>query len=448
MKTKKLICGVVAVATAVTMLAGCGGDKKTSSQQGEKLTVWMPLVSNASMVVSNFGETELAKKVMEATGVEVEFTHPPQGQESEKFSIVVASANLPDIIEYNWLKYPGGPGKAIKEGVIIDLAKHADKAPNLFGYLNENQEIKKLATTDAGEVFSFPFVRGDESLCFSSGIIIREDWLKELGLAMPETIEEWEIVLTAFTEKKGCATPFSATSTKNFASGFDTVEGWYVENGKVDFSKNGLVNYNGIDWTVTGGKAVGPIPKAVKTKFEANGANTGSYASSHNYCIAVNRKQGVVVVYGKDANGKFTQPVKSFVCSCGKPNTPTPIGTYKTSDQYTWRALDGGVYGQYATRITGHILFHSVPYYQQDKGTLEAEEYNKLGSPASAGCVRLTVRDAKWIYDNCPAGTIVTIYADGNLREPLIKPTSIKLDLNDNRSYWDPTDPDVANPWK
>ena len=248
MKTKKIICGVVAVATAVTMLAGCGGDKKTSSQQGEKLTVWMPLVSNASMVVSNFGETELAKKVMEATGVEVEFTHPPQGQESEKFSIVVASANLPDIIEYNWLKYPGGPGKAIKEGVIIDLAKHADKAPNLFGYLNENQEIKKLATTDAGEVFSFPFVRGDESLCFSSGIIIREDWLKELGLAMPETIEEWEIVLTAFTEKKGCATPFSATSTKNFASGFDTVEGWYVENGKV---KHGVMDEGFKDYLVT-----------------------------------------------------------------------------------------------------------------------------------------------------------------------------------------------------
>ena len=53
MKTKKLICGVVAVATAVTMLAGCGGEKTTSSQSGGKLTAWMPLVSNASMVVSN-----------------------------------------------------------------------------------------------------------------------------------------------------------------------------------------------------------------------------------------------------------------------------------------------------------------------------------------------------------------------------------------------------------
>ncbi len=223
---------------------------------------------------------------------------------------------------------------------------------------------------------------------------------------------------------------------------------WYVVNGKVDFSKNGLVNYNGIDWTVTGGKAVGPIPKAVKTKFEANGCNSASYANSHNYCIAVNRKQSVVVVYGKDQDGKFTRPVKSFVCSCGLPNTPTPIGSYKTSDKYVWRALDGGVYGQYATRITGHILFHSVPYYQQDKGTLEAEEYNKLGTPASAGCVRLTVRDAKWIYDNCSSGTIVTIYADGNIREPLIKPTPVKLDLNDKRSYWDPTDPDANNPWK
>lgn len=248
MKTKKIICGVVAVATAVTVLAGCGGEKATSSQPGDKLNVWMPLVSNASMVVSNFGETELAKKVMEATGVDVEFTHPPQGQENEKFSIVVASANLPDIIEYNWLTYPGGPAKAIKEGVIIDLAKHADKAPNMFGYLNENPEIKKLATTDAGEVFSFPFVRGDESLCFSSGIIVRGDWLEELGLAMPETIDEWETVLTAFKEKKGSATPYSASSTNNFASGFGTTVGYYVEDGKV---KHGILDDSFKDYLTT-----------------------------------------------------------------------------------------------------------------------------------------------------------------------------------------------------
>ncbi len=223
MKRKTIgIIGVsLSLVTAAAVLGGCGKDKQASTDS-DKITCWMPLVSNASMVVSNFGETELAKELKNRTGVEVEYIHPPQGQEAEKFSIVVASSNLPDIIEYNWLEYPGGPAKAIKEGVIIDIAQYKDKAKNVFDYLDNNNEIKKLATTDDGQLFSFPFVRGDESLNFSGGIIIRQDWLDDLGLEMPKTADEWEKVLLAFKEKKGCTAPFSFMSTNTFASAFNT----------------------------------------------------------------------------------------------------------------------------------------------------------------------------------------------------------------------------------
>ena len=37
------------------------------------------------------------------------------------------------------------------------------------------------------------------------------------------------------------------------------------------------------------------------------------------------------------------------------------------------------------------------------------EEGNKLGQPASHGCVRLTVADAEWFYNQIPEGTPVTI---------------------------------------
>ena len=152
-------------------------------------------------------------------------------------------------------------------------------------------------------------------------------------------------------------------------------------------------------------------------------------------------------MYGLDATGEFTQPVKAFVASCGKNASPMKTGTYKTTDKYVWRALNGGVYGQYATRITGSYLFHSVPYYRQDKSTLETGEYNKLGSRASAGCVRLCVRDVKWIYDHCASGTIVTLYDDSGLQEPLMKPTPIRIPSNSRNAGWDPTDPDSRNPW-
>lgn len=164
------------------------------------------------------------------------------------------------------------------------------------------------------------------------------------------------------------------------------------------------------------------------------------------YYITVNRTQNVVIIYGKDDSGEYTVPLKAMVCSVGTDGK-TPTGTYQISDKYTWGWLAGGVCGQYATRITGPYLFHSVPYFSYNKGDLEYEEYNKLGSPASLGCVRLAVIDVKWIFDNCPKGTTVTIY-DSDDPEPLPTPDPIRIDVNDSRRGWDPTDPDPANPWK
>ena len=62
------------------------------------------------------------------------------------------------------------------------------------------------------------------------------------------------------------------------------------------------------------------------------------------------------------------------------------------------------------------------------------------------GCVRLTVEDAKWIYDNCPSGTYVEIY-DSEDPGPLGKPEALKLDADSPNKGWDPTDPDERNPW-
>lgn len=162
------------------------------------------------------------------------------------------------------------------------------------------------------------------------------------------------------------------------------------------------------------------------------------------YRITVNLTENIVTVYRKDGAGSYTIPDRAFVCSSGGY---TPTGTFRTTDKYVWRPLFGNVYGQYATRITGSILFHSVPYFKQDKSTLEYDEYNKLGTTASAGCIRLAAADAKWIYDNCPKGTTVEMYRGGRA-EPLAPEPPVKIDTSDPRKGWDPTDPDPANPWK
>lgn len=163
------------------------------------------------------------------------------------------------------------------------------------------------------------------------------------------------------------------------------------------------------------------------------------------YVIEVIRNQSTTIVYGQDDNGEYTKIVGVFPCSPGAGNN-TPVGTFYSRRGYTWGGLFGGVYGQYSTIITGHVLFHSVPYRSMNKDDLIWEYYNRLGSKDSLGCVRLTVRDAKWIYDNCPSGTMIKIY-DGDLPSGVSKPSAQKIDANDPKRGWDPTDPDPANPW-
>lgn len=163
------------------------------------------------------------------------------------------------------------------------------------------------------------------------------------------------------------------------------------------------------------------------------------------YCIKVNKAQNVVTIYKVGENGYYNVPVKAMICSVGETGN-TPEGLFELGGREEWLALEGDVYGQYATVITGSFLFHSVPYFTQDKADLEIEEYNKLGSSVSAGCVRLSVIDAKWIYDNCGEMTYVEIF-ESDYVGPLGKPVAAVISSGGAVGNWDPTDPDRENPY-
>lgn len=167
----------------------------------------------------------------------------------------------------------------------------------------------------------------------------------------------------------------------------------------------------------------------------------------YNYFIRVNKNTNTVTVYIKDDKGELT-PYKAMVCSIGRTGHETPEGTgYRTSDYYDWRLMVDGTYGRYAVRFNGSIMFHSVPYYEARKNSLEWQDYNKLGKPASLGCIRLAVADAKWIFDNCRRGTEVEVYSGPKSTDPLGTPEPIKLDTTSEHRDWDPTDLVLENPW-
>ncbi len=176
---------------------------------------------------------------------------------------------------------------------------------------------------------------------------------------------------------------------------------------------------------------------------------TTAYNGKSPYYVMVNRQMNTVTVYGVGSDGNYSVPVKAMIASCGRSGHSTPLGTYSTPDsRYVWRLMVDGSYGHYASRINGGIMFHSVCFKSAKSSTLMTEEYDMLGGVASLGCVRLQVIDAKWIYDNCPTGTLVTIYDSsdpGALGKPQKAVDSIASSPNSN---WDPTDPDSSNPWR
>lgn len=166
------------------------------------------------------------------------------------------------------------------------------------------------------------------------------------------------------------------------------------------------------------------------------------------YYIMVNRAANTVTVYELDGEGYYTRPVKAMICSTGRKGHATPLGTYSTSGKYEWLYMVDGTFGQFATRFNGKILFHSICYSRQDPGAMLTGEYNLLGDHASLGCVRLQTADAKWIYDNCPVKTRVTVYESddpGPLGKPCKLIGEITAELDNG---WDPTDPREENPWK
>ncbi|MBO4218497.1 MAG: L,D-transpeptidase family protein [Erysipelotrichaceae bacterium] len=168
------------------------------------------------------------------------------------------------------------------------------------------------------------------------------------------------------------------------------------------------------------------------------------HPKGYDYKLIVNIHNQTVRIYRWDGSD-YNDLLKIFTCSTGD-STPKRIGTWQTPINYRWKWLFGGVYGQYATRIIQTCLFHSVPYFENGKpDSLEYLEYNKLGTAASMGCVRLRVIDVKWIYDNCPIGTTVVIKDDPADTIPV--QWLEQIDVNSPNRGWDPTDPDPNNPW-
>ncbi|MCH9275444.1 L,D-transpeptidase [Bifidobacterium amazonense] len=102
--------------------------------------------------------------------------------------------------------------------------------------------------------------------------------------------------------------------------------------------------------------------------------------------------------------------IYTMLASTGMDDS-TPHGTYYVQNRggSFYNSTEGmGANYWVSWKDYGTYLFHTVP--TDRNGNYIVSEANKLGRPASHGCVRLTVPDAKWLYDQLPEGTKVVIH--------------------------------------
>lgn len=127
------------------------------------------------------------------------------------------------------------------------------------------------------------------------------------------------------------------------------------------------------------------------------------FSDSGNFRIEIDLSHQRVTVFYKD------DMLREMICSGGAPESPTPPGEFVTSQKIEYafvERFDVGAY--YWIRFFEDYLIHSVPF--DENGEMIIEEFEKLGSPASHGCIRLKLEEAKWLYETLPLGVEVSIY--------------------------------------
>lgn len=193
---------------------------------GKKFTYWASLPANVNSYAKNLGDVPFRQNLEKRTGVKIEYLHPAAGSDLEQLNIIFASGDYPDMLEYTWPSYSGGTAKLYSAGVIQKLNTVIDKwMPNLKAYYAANPHIARQVKSDDGGFYLIPFIRGSDELRFTSGPTLRADWLAANKLKVPETISEWETVLTAFKDKNGAVAPFAGSMTeltRVFITAFDT----------------------------------------------------------------------------------------------------------------------------------------------------------------------------------------------------------------------------------
>lgn len=280
MKAKRILSALLVACTTVSILASCGENNNANSDastaesstqantsgetaevstaEGETvtqlteiplpivdekvtLTYWFPWDATVSNVVTNNNEVMSVQKMEEITNIHIDYIHPTIGQEKELFSVLLSSGDLPDMMYLaNGVEYPGGIVTGISDGMFLNINDLVSKyAPNFSKWRQYDEVHQKETISDDGLILGFPMMN-DIPEGANLGLCVRQDYLDQLGMEAPHTLDEVHDVLAAAKNELGLASPLLLTSNGVFydsalLSAFGVGREWYQNDGTVLF---------------------------------------------------------------------------------------------------------------------------------------------------------------------------------------------------------------------
>lgn len=158
-------------------------------------------------VIQSFNDNLAYQAIQERTGVTLEFMHSGLGEMNNQLGVMIASLDMPDIMELGGYRYPKGADAMIDDGIIYRLNELVEEyAPDYFALINSDPEIRRQVVTDEGNIWAFVCIQPTDETCWR-GMSIRKDLLDAHGKALPETIAEFKECLLFFQEL-GLEIPF------------------------------------------------------------------------------------------------------------------------------------------------------------------------------------------------------------------------------------------------
>ncbi len=193
---------------------------------------------NAAEAMGNddYSATPCYDAMQEATGVSIEFNMLAESTYSEKMNLMMAGGDLPDFFSQTVAQYDNDLMGAIEQDILIDMEPLlAENAPDYKALLDSDPNFSKGVYNTDGTLAQFC---GRSIARVSQGLLIRQDWLDQLGMEAPANFDELTEVLKAFKNECGATnallvnfecdsglTPFFNTSFTGFRGvGYQRVE--------------------------------------------------------------------------------------------------------------------------------------------------------------------------------------------------------------------------------